>query len=195
LALQLDEPGPDVKGVRVVNPLGPVEIPCPPGNEDEPLCNRDNALEDYVRLYGPSGSAYPSGLLTICKRTIEELVADFDGNVARSTCDLVIPEDGTLIGAMGHMHTIGKSFRMTLDAGTDDEQILLDIPTWSFDWQMNYQLEKPIEVKAGQKLKLECTWDRSLDPLRPPKYILFAEGTEDEMCFGTYSLIPKNQGG
>jgi hypothetical protein len=84
---------------------------------------------------------------------------------------------------------------MTLDEGTDDEQILLDIPTWSFDWQMNYQFEKPLEVKAGQTLKLECTFDRSLDPLRPPRYIVFNEGTEDEMCFGTYSLIPKNQGG
>lgn len=33
-------------------------------------------------------------------------------------------------------------------------------------------------------------WDRSLDPNRAPKYIVFAEGTEGEMCFGTYAIIP-----
>jgi polyisoprenoid-binding protein YceI len=195
LALQFDDADAGVKGVRVVNPLAPVEIPCPPGNEDEPLCDRAASIVDYERLYGKSGSNHANGLLTVCDRTAEEMTKDFDGTVARSTCDLKVPEDGVIIGAMGHMHTIGSSFRMTLDEGTDDEQILLDIPTWSFDWQMNYQFEKPLEVKAGQTLKLECTFDRSLDPLRPPRYIVFNEGTEDEMCFGTYSLIPKNQGG
>ena len=33
---------------------------------------------------------------------------------------------------------------------------------------------------------------RSLDPNRAPKYIVFAEGTEDEMCFGTYAIVPDN---
>ena len=35
--------------------------------------------------------------------------------------------------------------------------------------------------------------EAGLDPNRPPRYILFAEGTEDEMCFGTYSLVPDDQ--
>ncbi len=39
-----------------------------------------------------------------------------------------------------------------------------------------------------------CTWDRALDPNRPPKHIDFAEGTEDEMCFSTYALIPDATG-
>ena len=41
---------------------------------------------------------------------------------------------------------------------------------------------------------MDCSWDRGADPLRPPKYIVFAEGTEDEMCFATYALIPDDQG-
>ncbi len=105
----------------------------------------------------------------------------------------MVPEDGIITGVLGHMHTIGSTFRMTLDADTPEAQILLDIPDWSFDWQMNYALAKPLRVKAGQPLRLECSWDRSKDPLRDPKYIVFAEGTEDEMCFGTYSLIPDRQ--
>lgn len=193
LALQLDPVTPDVRQLRVVNPLAPVEIPCAPEDADEPLCDREAALTENVRLYGPSGASNESGLLMLCGKRPDDLTADFDGNVARSSCDLVVPEDGTLTAVHGHMHTIGRSLRMTLDADTPEEQILLDIPDWSFDWQMNYTLAEPMRVEAGQPLRLECSWDRSKDPNRDPKYIVFAEGTEDEMCFATYSLIPDRQ--
>ena len=55
---------------------------------------------------------------------------------------------------------------------------------------MNYGLAHPIHVTGGEKIEMSCSWDRSLDPNRAPKYIVFAEGTEDEMCFGTYAMIP-----
>jgi hypothetical protein len=194
LALQLD-PGTDtsIKRLRVVNPLGPVEIPCAPDDADHPLCDREAALAANDKLYGPSGSANEMGLLTVCHRTPEELTKGFTGTVAHSSCDLVVPEDGTIIGVMGHMHTLGKDIRLTLDPGTSKEKILLDIPRWSFDWQMNYGLETPLHVKAGQPIRLDCSWDRSIDPTREQRYIVFAEGTEDEMCFATYSLIPDDQ--
>ena len=194
LALQVEDGDADLKALRVINPIGPVEIPCAPEDRDAPLCDRDAALADNVRLYGPSGAANEAGLLMLCDKTPEELTADFDGQVASSTCDLTVPEDGVITAVLGHMHTLGKTFRLTLDPGTADEQVLLDIPEWSFDWQMNYELQEPIHVKAGQPLRMACSWDRGADPLRPPKYIVFAEGTEDEMCFATYALIPDDQG-
>jgi hypothetical protein len=193
LSLQLDPLSKHVKAMRVVNPLGPVEIPCAPADADAPLCDRAAAIKDNIRLYGPSGAGNESGLLYLCDKTPAELTKDFDGKVAHSSCDLSVPEDGTIVGVMGHMHTLGKSIRLTLDKGTKQEQILLDIPRWSFDWQMNYALEQPIHVQAGEPIHLDCSWDRSADPLRSPKYIVFAEGTEDEMCFATYTLIPDDQ--
>jgi polyisoprenoid-binding protein YceI len=193
LAIQLDPDTPDVRELRVVNPLAPVEIPCAPEDAGAPLCDREAALAENVRLYGPSGASNEAGLLALCRKTPEELTADFDGRVARSSCDLVVPEDGVITGVLGHMHTIGQSLRITLDADSPEETILLDIPEWSFDWQMQYALAKPLRVKAGQPLRLECSWDRAKAPEREPKYIVFAEGTEDEMCFATYSLIPDFQ--
>ncbi|MCB0987258.1 MAG: YceI family protein [Microthrixaceae bacterium] len=193
LAIQLTPDTPDIREMRVVNPLAPVEVPCLPEDADAPLCDRDAAMEENVRLYGPSGAGTQNGLLMLCGRTPDELAATFDGRFARSWCDLVVPEDGVITGVLGHMHTIGSTLRMTLDADTPAEQILLDIPDWSFDWQMNYALAKPLRVKAGQPLRLECSWDRAKAAGREPKYIMFAEGTEDEMCFATYSLIPDRQ--
>jgi hypothetical protein len=105
-----------------------------------------------------------------------------------------VPESGQLITVFGHMHTLGRSFRLTLDPGTPQQKVLLDIPSWNFDWQMNFALATPIRVTSADTVKMECTWDRSLDPNRPPKYLIFAEGTEDEMCFGTYAIIPDGSG-
>ena len=194
LALQVDSMETKRKQMLVINPIGPVEIPCAPEDQKAPLCDRDAALAENVRLYGPSGAANESGLLMLCGQTAEKLAATFDGKVASSSCNNVVPYDGTIVGALGHMHTLGNTFRLTLHPETSDEKILLDIPEWSFDWQMNYGLVEPIHVKAGDKIRMDCSWDRSADPNRPPKYIVFAEGTEDEMCFATYGFVPDKQG-
>ncbi len=192
IALQLDPGTAPIKELDVVNPIAPVEIPCMPGQTGL-LCDRNAAMADNVRLYGPSGAGIEPGLLALCGKTAEELAATLVDGVARSSCDYTVPETGLLVGALGHMHTLGKSFRLTLDPDTPKPTVLLDIPTWNFDWQMNYELAKPIHVRAGQRIRMECSWDRTLEPNRPPKYIVFAEGTEDEMCFGTYGLIRDDQ--
>ncbi len=182
-------PGTDaLKSIDIVNPIGPVEIPCAPGTSGA-LCDRNAALRDNIRLYGPSGGLTELGLLAVCGKTQAELTAGFTG-VASSSCDTKVPESGEIVAAMGHMHTLGKSFRLTLDPGTPGSNVLLDIPTWNFDWQMNYSLARPVHVEKGQTIRMSCSWDRSLDPNRPPKYIVFAEGTEDEMCFSTYAIVP-----
>lgn len=193
VALQLDPVSNDIKPLEIVNPLGPVEIPCMPG-DTAPLCDRSASIANDVKLYGPMGAFVEQGLLALCGKTPQQLTAGFDG-VAHSSCDSRVPESGLIVGAMGHMHTLGQSFRLTLDPGTPQQQVLLDIPTWNFDWQMNYELATPIHVNAGDVIRMECSWNRAIDPTRPQKYIVFAEGTEDEMCFSTYALVPDQASG
>ncbi len=187
LSLQTEPGTSNVHRIDIINPLAPVEIPCMPGDA-APLCNRQNALVNAFHEFGPTGLA-EQGLLALCGQTVQGLTQGFDG-VAHSSCTMSVPENGELISVFGHMHTLGKAFRLTLDPGTPQQKILLDIPNWNFDWQMNYALATPIHLTTGDTVKMECTWDRSIDPNRPSKYLVFAEGTEDEMCFGTYALIP-----
>jgi hypothetical protein len=189
LAFQTAPASSNLPMVRVVNPLAPVEIPCAPADQAAPLCNRANALADDQRLYGAAGSFIEPSLLRVCGKTPDQLTAGFTGTTVSSSCDSHVPVSGSIIEVMGHMHTLGKSFRMILDPDTPKQKVLLDIPTWNFDWQMVYQLKTPIHVDRGDTVRIECTWDRSLDPTRAPKYIVFAEGTEDEMCFNTYSVV------
>jgi polyisoprenoid-binding protein YceI len=192
ISIQTDPGSANLKRIDIINPIGPVEIPCMPGT-NAPLCNRDTALADDANLYGPIGAAAEAGLLAVCGQTPDQLAAAFQNGIATTTCDYTVPESGTIVTVFGHEHTLGKDFRFTLDPDTANPTVLLDIPTWNFDWQMNYGLAQPLHVNAGQKIRMECSWDRTLDPNRPPKYIVFAEGTEDEMCFGTYAIIPDNQ--
>ncbi len=194
LNLQLDPVDGKRKKIRVVNPLAPVEIPCAPDVTAE-LCDRSASLAENTRNYGKDAAFISNGLLLLCDKTAAGLNESFDGQVAKTECDTTVPESGTIISVLGHMHTIGKTFRLTLEPESSDPTVLLDIPVWNFDWQMNYTLAEPIHVEGGQTIKMECSFDRSLDPNREPRYIMFAEGTEDEMCFGTYALVPDDQSG
>jgi polyisoprenoid-binding protein YceI/mono/diheme cytochrome c family protein len=192
VSIQTDPGSENLKRIDIINPIAPVEIPCMPGAV-APLCDRNAALADDGNLYGPIGSLAEGGLLALCGQTSDQLASAFQNGVARTTCEYTVPESGTMVSVFGHEHTLGQTFRFTLDPDTANPTVLLDIPHWNFDWQMNYGLAQPIHVNAGQKIEMTCTWDRSLDSNRAPKYIVFAEGTEDEMCFGTYALIPDNQ--
>ncbi|OWY63492.1 hypothetical protein B7486_52835 [cyanobacterium TDX16] len=166
--------------------LGPAEIPCGEG-ESGPLCDREAARAALAEEYGPSGAFIADALLRACDATAEE-VGVLDGTVARSTCDLGVGERGAgeIMSVLGHMHEIGSTFRMTLNPDTPEERVLLDIPRWDFNWQFHYAPVEQIVLDADDVIRVECSWDRTLiDPALPDRYVLWSEGTEDEMCYST----------
>lgn len=189
LRLQLQPGGADVRALEVANPIAPVEIPCPEGADDGPLCDREAAQERIYEEYGTIAGAIPGAVLRSCDREVEEFADQTDG-IGSTWCNYEVHGSGEIVDVLGHMHELGQSFRMTLNPGTPGEKVLLDIPTWNFDWQLNYQPVETIRVEEGDTLRIECTWDRGLRYDEEPKYLLFAEGTEDEMCFSTYTLLP-----
>ncbi len=161
--------------------LAPAEIPCTPA-EQGPLCDRNAVLEQIRERYGFADSLIGDGLLASCGATLEEELADTDGT-ADASCDRRVSNPGTIVGIFGHMHEFGESFRMTLNPGTPDEQILLDIPSWSFDWQFDYRPAEAIVIDRDDTLRIECTWRRDLAPMLEPRHITWNEGTDDEMCY------------
>ena len=170
--------------------LGPAEIPCAP-DEQGPLCDRNTVLERLTADYGPTAAGIPNGLMLLCRKTLDDF-KDAPGGIARSSCDQRVRTDGQLLGVHGHEHEIGDSFRMTLNPGTPEEKVLLDIPDWDFKWQLVYAPEETIMLKKGDVLRIECSWDRSLIKSAQPAYITWAEGTEDEMCYSAITTrLPK----
>lgn len=167
--------------IRIAEYLGPAEIPCST-NETGPLCDRATALATAREKFGSFG-AISILINASCGVTPDDFAAMTDG-IARSSCDARVSETGEIVSIFGHEHEIGSAFRMTLNPDTPEEKILLDIPDWSFDWQYNYYPVETIVLKPNDIIRVECEWDRSRrDPKLEPSYILWSNGTNDEMCF------------
>jgi hypothetical protein len=181
-----DKPVDQYDRIRVTTYLAPAEIPCDASKgESGPLCNRDAAIEQLTSQYGAGASFIANGLHLLC-RTTPEQIAVLDQGVAKVSCDHRVGFGADIVAVLGHEHEIGKSFRMTLNPGKPDEKVLLDIPRWDFNWQMNYAPVDLVTLKRGDVIRVECSWDRALvKPASKNRWITWSEGTEDEMCFST----------
>ncbi|MFN3255192.1 MAG: hypothetical protein ACE37B_05825 [Ilumatobacter sp.] len=168
--------------------LAPAEIPCS-ADETGPLCDREAARQVAIDKYGPPG-AFADFILAICGQSADDF-AGFTEGVANASCDQTIGTSGEIHSIFGHQHELGSSFRLILHPDTPDEVVLLDIPVWDFDWQLNYEPAESIVLERGDVIRMECSWDRSLrDPALEPAYVLWADGTDDEMCFASLTTRP-----
>ena len=173
----------------------PVELPCPRGSSGA-LCSRSQAVADVATRYGVENAFIPDALLQLCDKTL----ADYPTNVGAGTgiatsCNRPVRSKETIFGVAGHMHLRGRDIRVELDPGTTKQRMLLHIPAWDFHWQDVYYLEHPIHVRPGDTIRVSCTFDNSAaaqpvidgKPLRP-RYVVWGEGTTDEMCLGMLSV-------
>jgi polyisoprenoid-binding protein YceI len=200
--------------------FAPVELPCP-ANDKSDVCRRSHAIAD---LKGAEPNTEPAetndGMLAICGKTLADYERQAPSNIV-SSCDYTSAVDGDIVTLYAHMHTLGKSFQLVLNPDTDEEQILLDIPHWSFSWQATYTVEKPLTLKKGDTLRVICGWDNSpkiagvstqktdeLESLVPifglahahdnlprgqSRYVIWGEGTKEEMCIGSLGVLPTAQ--
>ncbi|WP_148288579.1 hypothetical protein [Ilumatobacter nonamiensis] len=168
--------------------LGPAEIPCST-DETGPLCDREAARAQLIEEQGPFAGFVGDGLMASCGATVEDFAGMTDG-VASSSCDHRATP-GTILSVWGHEHEIGSSFTMTLNPDTPDERVLLDIPRWDFDWQLNYEPVEEIVLTSDDVIRVECSWDRAKIPAdAEPRYVMWSEGTADEMCYSQIITRP-----
>ena len=127
----------------------------------------------------------PAGLLILCRGTAATPRA-----TPSRRCDRRITTPTTIHVAAGHMHLLGSSIRLELNPGTPRSKVLLDIPRWDFHWQNAYTLVRAAKAAPGRRRA------RDVPPRRrqaqaagsgvpaKPRYVLWGEGTTDEMCLG-----------
>jgi hypothetical protein len=162
----------------------PVELACAKGERGR-LCSRSEALSELSRKYGSSAALVPSGLLFLCGRSPANPQPS-----PLSRCDRRLDGPATILAVAGHMHLLGSSIRLELNPGTPRARVLLDIPRWDFHWQNGYVLAEPLRAQAGDVVRVTCRHDvrrrvRGGEGIpKTPRYILWGEGTTDEMCLG-----------
>lgn len=161
----------------------PVELPCRARNQGG-LCVRDRAVRDVMERFGEAG------------RT-GDLLHFLCGPAApgpTQSCTREIREAGTIRAVAGHMHLLGKAITIDVDSGESAERRILDVPIWDFDDQGAVPLEEPASVEPGDTLTVTCTHDQGLRDLLPAlqdvpeRYVVWGEGTTDEMCLGIVLL-------
>lgn len=162
----------------------PVELPCRPKHSDGDLCDRAPALADVKERFGSEG-ATADLLHILCgtKPTPGE----------RQSCTRTIREPMTIHGSAGHMHLLGREIKIEVNPGTPEARTVLDIPVWDFDDQDSRPIE-PVRLEAFDQVKVSCRHVQSLrDRLpafegQPDRYVVWGEGTTDEMCLGMLQI-------
>ena len=173
------------KPLQTVPMQAPIELPCAT-DESGPLCDRAAAVADVAQRFGAEVAETEGQLLQQCSNG-----KPVPGNT--QTCDYPVPQPIKIYAGLGHMHLLhllGRSLKVEVNPGTAGARTILDVPTFNFDDQKYQKLDTPVVLKAGDNVRVTCTHDAGLPKLLPqlkklpPRYVVWGDGTSDEMCSG-----------
>jgi uncharacterized cupin superfamily protein len=106
--------------------------------------------------------------------------------------DWTANEDVEVIGAMPHMHFLGKSMKLTLHQPDGTMRTLLDVPRYDFAWQTVYRFAEPVLLRRGTRVEMIASHDNTAahpgQRFEPPKNTRFGERSDDEMADGILFL-------
>jgi hypothetical protein len=108
-------------------------------------------------------------------------------STATGTCTL--PSDTTLFAVFPHMHQLGTHLAITALPEGGEPISLHDAP-YSFDAQLNYRLDPPLALAAGDQVRVDCTY---VNTTGVPVH--FGDSSDAEMCIGVLYRYPAVGGG
>ena len=104
----------------------------------------------------------------------------------------------SIVAIQPHMHLIGKSIEVFLVNTPGDTTNLVYIPSWDWNWQLNYFVTKLIKIPVGGRIYGTGVYDNTTNnpnnPNNPPIDVHSGEGTEDEMMGVRFSLMDYQEG-
>jgi hypothetical protein len=89
------------------------------------------------------------------------------------------------------MHLRGKSMEFRAVYPTGEKEILLDVPQYSFNWQLEFILAHPKTLPKGTRLEVTATFDNSPNnPYNPDptKAVRWGDQTWEEMAIGYFEV-------
>jgi hypothetical protein len=102
-----------------------------------------------------------------------------------------LPNGSTLLSFFPHMHVRGKGFEYKVTQPGGEQETLLKINDYNFNWQLTYRLEKPLVLQDGAKIECSGYFDNSPNnPYNPdPKAtVKFGEQSWEEMMIGFFDV-------
>ena len=161
----------------------PPDIPCPAGVTG-PLCNRAASLANLGQRFGQDQVDFVNPIEQVCGRNAANPPA---GDT--TSCDWPVGA-GHIVRVTAHMHLLGRAMKIVLNPGKPDQQTILNVTNYNFDYQRSYNLATPIATHPGDTVQVTCTYDptlrQKLPQLRklPARFVTWGDGSSDEMCLG-----------
>ena len=174
-----------LKPLKIDTYVAPPDLPCPAGKKG-PLCSRAKSMADLKARFGQGEVNFVNLIEFICGRS-KSIPAD-STTVVTTSCTLPNQGAGYIQSVAPHMHMLGVSMVVKLNAGTPNEQVLMNQTSYNFDLQRGTVLVPPVHVTKSDKISVTCTYNpvlRSLLPQTrslPNRYITWGDGSSDEMC-------------
>ncbi|PCJ22435.1 MAG: hypothetical protein COA96_14485 [SAR86 cluster bacterium] len=146
---------------------------------------------------------YPEGEVPT-QRTSGAIANNFNISIPAGAKDhemiveVTVHEDAYLQSFLPHMHFRGKRMKFKAIYPDGSEELLLSVPNYSFNWQLNHMLEEPLLVPAGTKIQAIGAFDNSAQNAYnpdPDAEIFWGEQSWQEMFMGFYSWKNADQGG
>jgi hypothetical protein len=178
--------GSDLTPIHTTLLPAPVELPCRPDVVQGPLCDREASVQDAKDRFGEGPGQLANLLHLLCGTNIYP--------TETTSCTRTIPRSMTILGAAGHMHLLGKWIKIDVNPATPESRTILDIPLWDFDDQGAEPID-PVHLDAGDTVRVTCHHEQDLRDKLPAfdgqeeKYVVWAEGTTDEMCLGILQVV------
>ena len=128
----------------------------------------------------------------------------------------VLPASG-IWGVLPHMHVVGTALRVDIDRANGDDECLVDVPEWDYQWQRIYRIaslydddtisadEGPI-LSGNDTAVVTCTYDNTADNLQLVEAydneglvdgngdvliteVPIGDSTNEEMCVAVIGLL------
>ncbi len=97
-----------------------------------------------------------------------------------------------LVWLMPHMHLRGKDFLFRAVYPTGESETLLNVPKYNFNWQLGYEVAKPIVLPKGARIECTAHHDNSANNAANPNpniAVRWGDQSWEEMMMGFFSVV------
>ena len=181
--------GSHLKELQTTKYVAPPDLPCPAGITG-PLCDRAASVADLSARTGQQAESFLGTIEKICAPYHDPANPLVQGDLVTTTCTWNVGQTMHLLFAAPHMHLLGASERITLLSG-GKETSLANVAHYNFDDQHAQVVPSGLTARAGDQIRVTCTYDptlrQKLPQLRslPARFVTWGDGSSDEMCLGT----------
>lgn len=157
----------------------------------------------YSKTTGKPETDRSSVALVFARKPVDKMVISLDimnfhfripagaDNHQVTACS-TFKNDVEVVSFMPHMHVRGKDMKYEAIYTDGRRETLLDVPRYSFSWQMLYKLKKPIAIPKGTRIAVTAHFDNSsrnkYNP-DPRRAVRFGDSTNDEMLAGFVDYV------